>query len=75
MAFDQFRTQQTTLGGEITAGDKADLRERLESLSDELDRYLATEYGVNSIDSGAYDAWRASHQPFHWFVEFYEHHE
>ena len=72
MAFDQFRTQQTTLGGEITAGDKADLRERLESLSDELDRYLATEYGVNSIDSGAYEAWRASHQPFHWFVEFYE---
>ena len=72
MAFDQFRTQQTTLGGEVSAGDKADLRQRRESLSNELDRYLATEYGVSLKDSDAYDAWRARHQPFHWFVEFYE---
>ena len=70
-AFNQFRWQQTLLGGEVTANDKADLRRRLESLSDELDRYLATEYGVDLSDSEAYDAWRASHQPFHWFVEFF----
>ena len=66
-----FREQQTMLGGEVTAGDKADLRQRLENLSNELDRYLATEYGVDLDDSGAYDTWRASHQPFHWFVDFY----
>ena len=71
-AFIQFRWQQTMLGGEVTAADKADLRRRLESLSNELDRYLATEYGVTPSDSVAHDAWRASHQPFHWFVEFYE---
>ncbi len=70
-AFNQFRTQQTMLGGEVTADDKADLRRRLESLSNELDRYLATEYRVEPSDSIAYDSWRASHQPFHWFVEFY----
>ena len=70
-AFDQFRRQQTTLGGEVTLGDKATLRSRLESLRNELDRYLATEYGVDPKKPDAYDVWRASHQPFHWFVEFY----
>ena len=66
-----FRDQQTTHGGEITPVDKADLRDRLRQLADELDRHLATEYGVDPTNMDAYDAWRASHQPFHWFVEFY----
>ena len=70
-AFIQFRWQQTMFGGEITAGDKANLRKKRESLSNELDRYLATEYGVDVRDSNAYDVWSANHQPFHWFVEFY----
>ena len=70
-AFNRFREQQTALGGDVTANDKAELRRQLESLSDELDRHLATEYGVNIRRPAAYDAWRASHQPFHWFVEFY----
>ncbi len=70
-AFDQFREQQTTLGGEVTMGDKAALRTRLDSLSEELDRYLVAEYGVNPKKAAPYDAWRSSHQPFHWFVEFY----
>ena len=47
-AFDLFREQQTTLGGDVTAADKAALRTRLDRLCDELDRYLATEYGVGS---------------------------
>ena len=70
-AFNQFRWQQTLLGGEITSQHKADLRQRLESLANELNRYLAAEYGVDLGDSDAYDAWRNSHQPFHWFFEFY----
>ena len=70
-AFDQFREQQTTLGGQVTARDKAALRARLDGLGDELDRYLATEYGVDPKQAAAYDAWRTSQQPFHWFVEFY----
>ena len=70
-AFNQFRQQQTLYGGEVTAADKAALRTRLDGLRDELDRYLATEYGIDSKKAADYDAWRASHQPFHWFVEFY----
>ena len=69
--FNQFRWQQTMLGGEVTPADKQSLRDRLQSLDDELDCLLAVEYGVDPRNSAAYDAWRASHEPFHWFVEFY----
>ena len=70
-AFDKFREQQTVLGGEITAVDKLNLRRRLDSLRDELDRHLAAEYGIQPDDADAFESWRTSHQPFHWFVEFY----
>ena len=72
-AFNQFRWQQTIYSDDshITTGHKAGLRDRLHSLADELDRHLAREYGVEPSKSAAYDAWRTSHQPFHWFVEFY----
>ena len=69
-AFDRFRERQTTLGGEVL-GDKRDLRERLSGLAEELDIHLAREYGIDSNKGVAYGAWRASHRPFHWFVEFY----
>ena len=36
-----------------------------------LDSHLATEYGVDPTNAAAYDGWRTSHRPFHWFVEFY----
>ena len=49
-AFNQFRWQQTMLGGEVTSADKRALRERLRSLADELDRYLASEYGIAAAD-------------------------
>ncbi len=70
-AFDQFRWQQTMLGGEVTSADKQALRDRLRHLGGELDYLLASEYRVETNDPAAYDAWRTSHQPFHWFVEFY----
>ena len=66
-----FRRQQTMLGGEITSDDKQALQGRLRSLADELDRHLAVEYGIAPQDANDYDAWRDSHKPFHWFVEFY----
>ena len=49
--FDQFRLQQTLLGGEVTSADKQALRERLARLASEMDRYLATEYGINPYRS------------------------
>ena len=67
----EFRRQQTMLGGEITANHKQALRERLRTLADQLDRLLAAEYGVNPKKPAAYNAWKTSHQPFHWFAEFY----
>jgi len=45
-AFAQFREQQTKHGGKVTSSDKKTLRQRLESLDKELDRYLAGEYGI-----------------------------
>ena len=67
----EFRRQQTMLGEEIALADKRELRDRLRSLADELDRLLAGEYAVDPNDGAAYDSWRAGHRPFHWFAEFY----
>lgn len=77
-AFRMFRRQQTELGGEVTAKDKEDLSGRLKILSRELDRYLASEYGISESKipikkkyEEAFEAWQESHRPFHWFAEFY----
>ena len=67
--FQQFRLQQTTYGGEITASDKKALRSLRSALAQELNRYLADQYKVK--EKGFKD-WLASHKPFHWFVEFHE---
>jgi hypothetical protein len=70
-AFDFFRGQQTVHGGKITAEDKRRLRDKLNNLSLELDKYLARDYGIDPSKAKAFAAWRESHQPFHWFAEFY----
>lgn len=77
-AYRQFREQQTTWGGQIGPRAKLDLRDRLRDLSAELDRYLARLYGIHPESSRSpleyeqrFNQWRASHQPFHWLVDFY----
>jgi hypothetical protein len=69
--FDRFREQQTLHGGKVTTDDKRKLRDKLSGLSLELDRYLAHDYGINPDKKNEFAAWRVSHQPFHWFAEFY----
>jgi len=73
--FGLFRQQQTEIrDSEVTPKDKQELRNRLKVLEDELNRYLAGEYGINLGTNGnspAYEKWLASHKPFHWFIEFY----
>jgi hypothetical protein len=69
--FTLFRQQQTKLGGEVTPADKQELRNRLKALEDELNRYLAGEYGIDPDKKVDYEKWLASHKPFHWFIEFY----
>lgn len=75
-ALSEFRRQQTDLGGVVTSDDKAALRQRLAVLQTKLDLYLAREYGQRITDDkpnipSAFAAWKASHKPFHWWVEFY----
>ena len=72
-AFRRFREMQTehNMDAGAFAGAKLELRKRLDDLGAELDCYLASEYGVKTGDKKAYAKWCHSHQPFHWFVEFY----
>jgi len=70
-AFLRFRQQQVAFGGEVVEEDKAELRRRLDDLDGRLDGYLAREYGIDPSKAKAFEKWRKSHQPFHWFVDFY----
>ncbi|MGO9177192.1 MAG: Eco57I restriction-modification methylase domain-containing protein [Desulfobaccales bacterium] len=79
-AFQRFREMQTEHGMNARefADAKVKLKGRLGALAEELDRYLAGEYGINQNifpKKKEYEQrlenWRASHQPFHWFSEFY----
>ena len=69
--FDKFREQQTTLGGDVTLADKQDLQSRLGVLEDELNDYLARDYGIDPFEHPDYQDWLDSHKPFHWFIAFY----
>ena len=74
-AFRQFRAMQTEGGMDAaaqTGANKSELRQRLSELREELDEYLAGDYGVPVKSQEALRHWRESHQPFHWFVEFYD---
>jgi len=72
-AFERFRQMQVEYGmtAEDFASAKSVLSRRLVALRRELDGYLAGEYGVKLKDTAGFERWKASHQPFHWFSEFY----
>jgi len=69
--FDAFRARQVEGDGSVPHEHKQELRRRLNPLDDELNRYVASEYGIEPSKKDAYAKWLKSHQPFHWFVEFY----
>ena len=78
--FDSFRKLQTQLkvDPQVMVTVKKQVRATLQDLDAELDRYLASEYGIdasNIKDEQEYQQkfahWQHTHQPFHWFVEFY----
>lgn len=70
--FGLFREMQEEPGGEITPENKHELRGKLKPLEDELNDYLAQQYGIDRRQrSEAFRAWLASHKAFHWFVEFH----
>ena len=72
-AFRMFHEIQTVMGMQASALTKAkhNLRAKLDSLNAKLDRYLAGEYCVEPDKLEDFRKWRKSHQPFHWFAEFY----
>jgi hypothetical protein len=70
-AFDAFRSRQIDGDGSVPAQDKLALHTRLKALDDELNRHLAGEYGVEASKKDSFFKWIRSHQPFHWFVEYY----
>jgi hypothetical protein len=70
-AFELFRKQQIVLNSTFEAEHKLDLRRRLSTLGDQLDHFLAKDYGVDIGDSIAFDQWKQSHKPFHWLIEFF----
>jgi hypothetical protein len=69
--FEMFRRQQTELDGQVKEEDKKSLRQELRTLTEELDEFLAADYGVESRKPKKFIEWKKSHQPFHWFAEFY----
>jgi len=69
--FDTFRQRQIEGDGSVPTQHKQELRRRLKGLEAELNRHLAADYGIKVGDKAAYGKWLKSHQPFHWFIEFY----
>ena len=69
-----FQQVQTEYGmrHEQLAESKRNLRSGLDGLRSELDALLAREYGVDADEPADFQKWQASHQPFHWFAEFYD---
>lgn len=71
-AFTQFKAVQFTQEEDMNAFKEAkeELSNRLETLNDALNHRLYS----STADASAltFDAWKASHQPFHWLAEFYE---
>ncbi|MBK7377855.1 MAG: Eco57I restriction-modification methylase domain-containing protein [Ignavibacteriales bacterium] len=51
---------------------KDELNERLKKLNESLNDYLGNDYGKSRKKKKEFEEWLKSHQPFHWFAEFYE---
>lgn len=69
--YNNFQIQQVQRGGHVSAQDKQALEKTLHELEEALNYHLAREYGVDSTKTKKYEAWKASHKPFHWYVDFY----
>jgi methylase of polypeptide subunit release factors len=68
--YQTFRQIQTQTDGTNFKETKQRLQDSLNSLNEELNDYLAQQYKLN-MTTKEYQKWLISHQPFHWFTEFY----
>lgn len=69
--YNNFQLQQVQLGGHVAVEDKQALTDALSGLEETLNGHLAGDYGVDAAKPRQYDRWKATHQPFHWYVDFY----
>ncbi|CAN5895077.1 hypothetical protein BH11VER1_BH11VER1_01940 [soil metagenome] len=73
-AFDRFHQLQEDTQAKAADFRKAKLQlhQTLEVMRDQLDRFLASDYDKKHLkNDSALAKWQQSHQPFHWFIEFY----
>ncbi|QTA88381.1 Eco57I restriction-modification methylase domain-containing protein [Desulfonema magnum] len=73
-AFVRFKDAQLIedMNNESFKAAKQEVTKRLGALNDKLNTYLASVYNIDSEkQKRQYEKWLASHQPFHWFAEFY----
>jgi len=68
--FNLFREAQLEGDKSLTKA-KVKLSGKLAELNAQLNQYLAADYGIDSAKPEKFDAFLESHQPFHWFIEFY----
>ncbi|MDR1030782.1 MAG: Eco57I restriction-modification methylase domain-containing protein [Treponema sp.] len=81
-SFKHFKRIQITINSDsfIIRKAKQDYADSIATLDEKLNRYLADTYGLGTKTQWkskrekeqAYRDWKTSHQPFHWFAEFYE---
>jgi len=71
--FKEIQLSDSDVGHDDFHKAKGALEDRLAELNDDLNRYLASEYGIDADKKPqGYEKWKSSHQPFHWLAEFYE---
>ena len=84
-SFAHFKKMQMVITGDsfVIRKAKQDYADAIKTLDEKLNRYLANTYGLElggaktqwksqKEKEQAYREWKDSHQPFHWFAEFYE---
>jgi hypothetical protein len=69
--YNNFQIQQVQRGGHVSGADKQALVDTLYDLEESLNYHLAKKYGVDPTKAKGYEKWKTSHQPFHWYVDFY----
>ncbi|NVM22144.1 MAG: SAM-dependent methyltransferase [Desulfobacterales bacterium] len=72
-AYNSFQKMQTeySMDAKAFSSQKRQLSDRLKKLTEELNQYLAREYGIDPKKPREFNKWIKSHHPFHWFVEFF----
>ena len=74
-AYKRFQDSQllTDQGEDSLHNSKIELQQRLKILNNKMNKYLASVYRIDADKKPKdYKKWLTSHQPFHWFSEFYE---